>query len=44
MSFDGIAPINSCVKQLPALGKPVFIADLHLSNDKQATKEAFFQF
>lgn len=44
MSFDGVAPINACLKQIPSLGKPVFISDLHLSNEKQSTKEAFFHF
>ncbi len=44
MLLTGIAPINICKQQIPPLTKPVFVADVHLSNDKPETKKAFFRF
>ncbi len=44
MAFKGVAPVAACVKQIPRLGNPIFVGDIHLSNEKPATKEAFFEF
>ncbi len=44
MQLSSIAPINACKHQIPALTKPVFVADIHLSKDKPATTQAFFNF
>lgn len=44
MALSAAAPSEICVSKIPVLLNPVFIADLHLSNDKPATKEAFLKF
>lgn len=44
MKFSGVVPAQACVSDIPPLRNPVFIADLHLSNDKPGTMEAFFMF
>lgn len=44
MEMSGVAPASCCVSKIPPLQNPVFIADLHLAQDKPATKEAFFKF
>ncbi len=40
----GIVPVNACCKQIPPLKNPVFISDLHLSQDKPRTMAVFMHF
>jgi UDP-2,3-diacylglucosamine hydrolase len=41
---QGSVPINSCTKQIVPLKNPAILADLHLSDQKPKTMEAFLRF
>ncbi|MCD8339892.1 MAG: UDP-2,3-diacylglucosamine diphosphatase [Burkholderiales bacterium] len=44
MQLSSLAPSSICKRQIPALTKPVFVADIHLSDLKPKTQEAFLDF
>lgn len=44
MQFSGVVPVKACINLIPPLRNPVLVADIHLSDDKPKTKEAFLNF
>ena len=44
MQLSSVVPAKAPIKLIPPLRNPVFVADIHLSDDKPETKKAFFKF